>query len=96
MRLMRERAHRFGLKFPAEAIAQERRVPNADPLTGRQREIARFVADGLTNREIAERLTVSVRTVDSHVEQIRSKLEFHTRAQIAAWVVERYGPLRAN
>lgn len=41
---------------------------------------------GLTNREIATRLFISERTAESHVEQIRGKLGFHTRAQIAAWV----------
>ena len=55
-------------------------------LTRREREVAALVAQGLTNREIAARLFISERTAESHVEQIRNKLGFHSRAQIAAWV----------
>ncbi len=58
-----------------------------DPLTAREHEIAALVADGLTNRAIAERLVVSERTVDGHVARILRKLGFSSRAQIAAWVV---------
>ena len=45
------------------------------------------MADGLTNRDIANRLFISERTVDGHLEHIREKLEVNTRAQVAAWVV---------
>jgi sugar lactone lactonase YvrE len=48
--------------------------------------VAILVAQGLTNREIATRLFISERTAESHVEQIRGKLGFHTRVQIANWV----------
>ena len=43
-------------------------------LTRREREVAEFVARGMTNREIAVRLSLSERTVEYHVEQIRNKL----------------------
>jgi DNA-binding CsgD family transcriptional regulator/sugar lactone lactonase YvrE len=56
-------------------------------LSRREREVADLVAEGLTNREIAERLVISERTAEGHVEQIRNKLGFHSRSQIAAWVV---------
>jgi DNA-binding CsgD family transcriptional regulator/sugar lactone lactonase YvrE len=56
-------------------------------LTPREQEVAALVAEGLTNRQIAERLFISERTAEHHVEQIRSKLGFHSRAQVAAWVV---------
>jgi DNA-binding CsgD family transcriptional regulator len=65
-------------------------------LTRRELEVARLVAQGLTNREIGARLTLSIRTAESHVEQIRAKLGFKTRAQIASWVTERYGAMRPN
>ena len=55
-------------------------------LTRREREVATLVAQGLTNRQIASRLFISERTAESHVEQIRGKLGFHSRGQIAAWV----------
>jgi len=48
--------------------------------------VARLVADGLSNRQIATRLFVSERTAEYHVEQIRNKLGLHSRAQVAAWV----------
>jgi sugar lactone lactonase YvrE len=48
--------------------------------------VAILVAQGLTNREIASRLFISERTAESHVEQIRGKLGFRSRVQIAAWV----------
>ena len=50
--------------------------------------MAVLVAQGLTNREIATRLFISERTAESHVEQIRGKLGFRSRLQIAAWVAE--------
>jgi DNA-binding CsgD family transcriptional regulator/sugar lactone lactonase YvrE len=55
-------------------------------LTRREREVAELVADGLTSREIAAKLFISERTAEGHVEQIRNKLGFRSRAQIAAWV----------
>jgi len=55
-------------------------------LTRREREVASLVAKGLTNREIASRLFISERTAESHVEQLRGKLGFHSRSQVAAWV----------
>jgi len=56
-------------------------------LSRRELEVARLVAEGLTNREIAARLFVSERTVDGHLEHIREKLGVNSRAQVAAWVV---------
>jgi DNA-binding CsgD family transcriptional regulator/sugar lactone lactonase YvrE len=55
-------------------------------LSRRELEIARLVAEGLTNREIAARLFLSERTVDGHLEHVREKLGVNTRAQIATWV----------
>jgi DNA-binding NarL/FixJ family response regulator len=57
-----------------------------EPLTRRESEIARVVAEGRTNREIAAQLSLSVRTVESHVDRVLGKLDFHTRSQLAAWV----------
>jgi predicted ATPase/DNA-binding CsgD family transcriptional regulator len=56
------------------------------PLGKREAEVARLVADGLTNKEIGARLFISERTVDSHVRSILNKLGFSSRAQIAAWI----------
>jgi DNA-binding CsgD family transcriptional regulator len=56
-------------------------------LTPRQREVAELVADGLTNKQIAERLYITERSAESHVERIRDRLGFRSRSQIAAWFV---------
>jgi predicted ATPase/DNA-binding CsgD family transcriptional regulator len=55
-------------------------------LSRREREVAGLVAEGLTDREIARRLFISERTAEGHVQQIRNKLGFDNRSQIAAWV----------
>jgi predicted ATPase/DNA-binding CsgD family transcriptional regulator len=52
----------------------------------READVARLVAEGLSNRQIGTRLFISERTVDSHVRSILDKLGFDTRAQIAAWM----------
>jgi pimeloyl-ACP methyl ester carboxylesterase/DNA-binding CsgD family transcriptional regulator len=57
-------------------------------LTGRELEVAGLIAEGLTNQAIARRLSVAPRTAESHVENIRRKLQVRSRAQIAAWVTE--------
>lgn len=73
-----------------EAARQLRHEPESgcsDELTTREWEVARLVAHGSFNRQIADELTVSERTVDTHVSHILHKLGLVSRAQIAAWVV---------
>jgi predicted ATPase/DNA-binding CsgD family transcriptional regulator len=60
-------------------------APSADKLTAREIEIARLIARGMTNRQIAETLVVSQRTVEWHVANLIGKLAFRSRSQIAAW-----------
>jgi DNA-binding CsgD family transcriptional regulator len=57
-------------------------------LTERERSVAALIAQGKSNREIADQLVVSERTVESHVANILFKLGFASRTQVAAWVVE--------
>ncbi len=57
-------------------------------LTEREREVVALIAQGKSNREIADELVVSYRTVETHVGTILSKLGFTSRAQIAVWAVE--------
>ena len=58
-------------------------------LTEREREVAVLIAQGKSNREIADLLVVSERTIETHVGNIFSKLGFASRTQIAAWAVEK-------
>lgn len=57
-------------------------------LTAREREVARFLAQGRSNREIAGKLFLSERTVENYVGNILSKLAFDSRSQIAVWAVQ--------
>jgi predicted ATPase/DNA-binding CsgD family transcriptional regulator len=59
------------------------------PLTKREREIAALVSQGLTNGQIAGRLVLSSRTVDSHVASIYTKLGISSRVQLVTWLGER-------
>lgn len=68
-----------------EAEERPRGAP-PHPLTSRERQIAGLIAQGLSNRDIADTLSISERTVDSHVQNILNKMGFASRAQIAAWI----------
>jgi ATP/maltotriose-dependent transcriptional regulator MalT len=59
-------------------------------LSRREREVAALISQGLTNREIAEQLVLSERTIESHVSNILSKLGFTVRSQIAVWASEKH------
>jgi DNA-binding NarL/FixJ family response regulator len=58
-------------------------------LTAREREVSALIAQGKSNREIAEVLVLSERTIEGHVANILNKLGFNARSQIAAWVVQK-------
>lgn len=60
-------------------------------LTEREREVLRLVATGLSNKEIAHALTVSVRTTDFHVSNILRKLNLISRVEAAVWAKEHLG-----
>jgi DNA-binding CsgD family transcriptional regulator/tetratricopeptide (TPR) repeat protein len=62
------------------------------PLTSREWDVVRLVVQGHTNREIGEALVISTGTVRTHVEHVLSKLGVRSRAEIAAWAVERRLP----
>jgi non-specific serine/threonine protein kinase len=61
----------------------------AELLTPREREVAALVAEGLTTRQIAERLVITQGTARVHIERILAKLHLHSRAQLSAWEVQR-------
>jgi ATP/maltotriose-dependent transcriptional regulator MalT len=60
----------------------------ASPLSARELAVARRIARGLTNKQIAAELVIAEGTADRHVANILGKLRFRSRAQVAAWVVE--------
>lgn len=68
------------------------KTPSA--LTSRELEVATLVAEGLTNRQIADRLVISERTAQNHVQHILTKLGFASRSQIAAWTAGLASPAR--
>jgi len=72
----------------AEALHSGAAAEAAGPLTRRERDVAILVAQGLSNREVADALVLSVRTVEAHVTHLLSKLDLRSRAQLALWVVE--------
>jgi pimeloyl-ACP methyl ester carboxylesterase/DNA-binding CsgD family transcriptional regulator len=57
----------------------------SSPLTARQAQVAALIAEGLTNRQIAERLGIEERSAEGHVERIRRRLGVSSRVQVAAW-----------
>ena len=76
------------LDMPGPAGAAARALAGlglAGPLSAREEEVARWVAQGLTNRAVAARLHLSERTVESHVRNVLTKLDLHNRTQLAAW-----------
>ncbi len=83
--MSREQAKSFALGEPLPAETADDDMP----LTRREREVARLISEGLTNREIAVRLVVSERTVHGHVENILSKLDVKSRTQVAIWQIAR-------
>ena len=70
----------------APATAEPVRAGMAIELSRREREVAQLVARGLSNREIAQRLYLSERTIDNHVHHILDKLGFDSRVQVATWL----------
>lgn len=67
-------------------------TPSAEPstpkLTDRETEVLRLVAKGLTYPQIAERLVLSVRTVQNHVQNTLTKLQLHNKAQLVRYAME--------
>ena len=63
-------------------------VPSNVELTPKEMEVVRFVARGMSNREISEQMSVSQRTVESHVSNMLGKTGLHNRTELARWAIE--------
>ncbi len=63
--------------------------PDLDQLTPREREVMQHIARGYTYREVAERLYISVKTVETHVSSVLHKLQLSNRHELARWAHER-------
>ena len=84
----------FSPGLAALVLGEYRRIERDEPnpaavLTDREREILRYVSTGLTARQIAERLVVSHRTVQNHVQNVLQKLQLHNRVELTRWAIER-------
>jgi len=77
--------------LPAAAVLTPRQAAKREfgGLTGREREVAALIAQGKSNREIADELVISAATAERHVANILSKLGLSSRTQIAVWAVEK-------
>jgi DNA-binding NarL/FixJ family response regulator len=63
--------------------------PELDQLTGREQEVLRLIARGYSYKEIAARLHLSVKTIETHVSAVLRKLQLSSRHQLTAWANER-------
>lgn len=77
----------------AQAGQDEQADSRTPQLTRRELEVARLVAEGLTNKEIASRLVISQRTVEGHVENVLGKMGAKSRTQVAIWFTSRNAAL---
>jgi DNA-binding CsgD family transcriptional regulator len=94
--IQEERLQADFLHAALETLPKEKKLPRRKSeaekfggLTLRERDVAGFLSQGKSNREIAERLFLSERTVENHVGNILTKLGFDSRAQVAVWAAEK-------
>jgi len=73
----------------APAPEQPESAPTIAELTPREQEVLTHIAEGDTNREIAEALVISVKTVDRHRENIMQKLNLHSRVELVKYAISK-------
>ena len=83
----------FSPGLAALVLGEYRRIGRDEPsptavLTERETEILRFVSTGMSARLIAERLVVSHRTVQNHIQNVLRKLQLHNRVELTRWAIE--------
>jgi len=87
-RMSRDAAIALALGEPDPAGASAKTNTSTGPLAKREAEVARLIAEGLSNKQIGTRLLISEHTVDSHIRKILDKLGFSSRTQVAAWIAQ--------
>jgi DNA-binding NarL/FixJ family response regulator len=78
----------YALQAP-ESQTSDEELASWSPLTSREQQVAKLVARGLSNRQIASELIVTEATAAKHVENIREKLGLSSRIQVGVWVRDR-------
>ena len=76
-------------RLAAGRAGPARRTPDAPRLTDRETEVLRLVAKGMSYKQIAERLGLSHRTVQNHVQNTLGKLQLHNRVELTRYAIER-------
>lgn len=75
---------------PSESLPPDRLI---EPLSEREADVLRLLAQGLTNKDIAQTLILSVRTVEAHLRSVYGKLGVRSRTEAALWAVKHgYNP----
>jgi DNA-binding NarL/FixJ family response regulator len=74
-----------------DPLCRRRRGPEEgeEVLTAREREVLTCIAEGMTNREIAEALVISIKTVERHRENIMAKLDMHNRVELVKYAIKK-------
>lgn len=94
-RMSIEDSQRFTL-MTAPAEPEPENKPAGGLLTAREGDVAKLLAHGLTNRQIAAKLVLSPRTIEGHVEHILAKLGYSTRAEAAVWAATNFADERRS
>ena len=85
---LRQASRLMGGKNPAVEQSPRINVPSNIELTPTELKVVQLVAQGMTNREIAEKLSVSQRTIESHVSNMLNKTSLHNRTELARWAIQ--------
>jgi len=72
-----------------ETVDETAGAAEDDSLSAREREVLACIADGMTSREIAEKLVISVKTVERHRENIMAKLDIHNRVELVKYAMRK-------
>ena len=75
----------FSTNLPVDTVAD----PELDQLTQREKEVLRLIARGYAYKEIARQLTLSVKTIETHVSSVLRKLQLSSRYELTRWANDR-------